>query len=254
VGPAAAVAGFERLLADDCAGLSFTVNRLDLFSDWQGWALDRIHRDRFACKAGAVRTFEDGGSFTGFEFGSRTTKTLSARLYDKTAEVARSGADWWPAIWGERYRPGVPVHRVEFEVGRQGLAEFGLDSPAQVLAGAGDLWRYATHDWLTYRLPATGANRSRRPLAPEWLSIQRASLCGSPIGLERITAGRRAGSIRRLFPGLAGYLATFAAVVGTAGIDDTLVALDGQLREDELGRHVPFPERIRRRREELTAR
>jgi hypothetical protein len=102
VGPAAAVAGFAELLEGCCVELHLAVNRIDLFSDWQGWQLDGTHRARFACRAGALRSFEDGGAFTGFEFGSRTTKTFCARIYDKTAEIARSGADWWPAVWGER--------------------------------------------------------------------------------------------------------------------------------------------------------
>jgi hypothetical protein len=124
-----------------------------------------------------------------------------------------------------------------------------LDELSRTIVASAEL--DATADWLTYREPAAGANRSRRPVAPEWRCVQQAGLAGAPVGLERITAGRRAGSIRRLFPGLAGYLATFAAIVGTAGIDDTLDAVGRQLRNDEIARRVPFPERIRRRREEL---
>jgi hypothetical protein len=43
------------------------------------------------------------------------------------------------------------VHRLEFEFGREALVEFDLNTPDQVLAAAGDLWAYATGDWLTYR-------------------------------------------------------------------------------------------------------
>jgi hypothetical protein len=254
VGPANVVAGFQHLLAEHCEDLRFSVARVDLFSDWQGWALDEGHRERFSCRAASVRTYQERGAFCGFEFGSRSTKTFSARIYDKTAEVAQSGADWWPAVWGERYVAGETVHRVEFEVGRKGLSEFGLDSPAQVLAAGADIWRYCTGDWLTYRLPTADENRSRWPLAPEWAQVQGADLASGHIGLQRATAGRRAGSLRRLFPGLAGYLAAFAAIVGTADIEDTLVALDAQLRNDEIARRVPFAERVSRRRAELAAR
>jgi hypothetical protein len=254
VGPAATVAGYQHLLATDCKDLRFSVNRVDLFSDWQGWALDETHRRRFSCRAGALRSFEEGGAFRGFEFGCRSTKTLTARIYDKSAEIAHSGADWWTAIWGERHVLGVPVHRVEFEIGRKAITDFNLDTPPQVLAAAGDIWRYATGEWLTYRLPAAGTNRSRRPVAPEWLQVQQASLADEPVGIDRVAAGRRSGSLRRLFPGLAGYLAGFAVAVGTEGIEDTLVALDRQLRNDEIARRVPFPERIKRRRAELTTR
>ena len=48
--------------------------------------------------------------------------------------------------------------------------EFDLNTPAQVLAAAGDLWAYATGEWLTYRSPTADQTRSRWPLAPEWLA------------------------------------------------------------------------------------
>ena len=70
---------------------------------------------------------------TGFEFGSRTTKTFLARLYDKTADMAAKDNGWWLEVWGEQYVPGPPVHRLEFEIGRQGLVEFDLNVPDQVL-------------------------------------------------------------------------------------------------------------------------
>ncbi len=253
IGPDATVAGFQSVLAPGCKDLRFSVNRVDLFSDWQGWALDETHRPRFSCRAGNVRSFEEQGAFRGFEFGSRTTRTFTARIYDKTAEIERSGADWWEVIWAERYLAGSPVHRVEFELGRKGITQFGLDTPAQVLAAIADLWHYATGEWLTYRTRSSDANPSRRPLASEWLQIQKASLSGACLGLERVADGRRCGSLRKLFPGLAGYLAAFAVAVGTEGIEDTLVALDRQLRNDEIARRVTFPERIERRRAELAA-
>lgn len=85
-----------------------------------------------------------GGTLTGLEFGSRKTKTLLARLYDKTAEAAAKDTGWWHEVWGERYVPGLPVHRLEFEFSRQGLVEFDLNTPDQVLGAVGDLWSYAT--------------------------------------------------------------------------------------------------------------
>src|SRR5664279_3459800 len=44
--------------------------------------------------------YEDGGSFTGFVFGKRKTKTIAARIYDKTAEVQAKGNAYWEDIWG----------------------------------------------------------------------------------------------------------------------------------------------------------
>lgn len=82
VGPAAAVATLQEVLEPELRQLRLWVNRVDLFADWQRWTLNLDDAQRFVCRADARRTYEVGGTLTGFEFGSRKTKTLLARLYD----------------------------------------------------------------------------------------------------------------------------------------------------------------------------
>lgn len=247
IGPQQTVDRFRVLLGGLVDGLSFSVNRVDLYADFQGWELDAALRERFVCRGNSVRVFEDKGRFQGIQLGMRSTKTLSARVYDKTADIAQSGADWWITVWGDAYDPTLPVFRIELEIGRKAITDFALDTPEDVLAAVGDLWRYGTGEWLTYRTPSR-SSRSRWPIAPEWRSVQLASLAEEAVGAARIQAGKRAGSIRRIFPALTGYLAAFAAAIGTSGIEDTLVALDAQLRNDEIARHVPFEYRVVERR------
>jgi hypothetical protein len=254
VGPEAAVAALHEVLSPELRQLRFWVNRVDLFADWQGWDLTLDDAQRFVCRADARRTYEVAGKLTGFEFGSRKTNTFLARLYDKTADMAAKDNGWWLEVWGERYVPGPPVHRLEFEIGRQGLVEFDLNTPAQVLAAAGDLWAYATGEWLTYRSPTADRTRSRWPLAPEWIQVQRATLGHQAIGLERLRLSRRAASIQKLLPGLSGYLASLGALIGTDGIEDTVSAVGHHLRTYEIISRTAFAERVARRRSELELR
>ena len=253
-GPEAVVSTMRALLEPDLGDVYFSVSRVDLFADWQGWTLTLDDAHRFVCRADTRRTYEVGGMLTGFEFGSRKTKTLSARLYDKTADVAAKGSDWWLEIWGERYVSGLPVHRLEFEVGRQALVEFDLDTPPSVFATMGDLWAYATGDWLTFRSPTADATRSRWPLAPEWVSVQRATLTHRSVGIDRLRSARRSTSIAKLLPGLNGYLASLAALIGADGIDDTVGAIGQHLHDYEIISRTPFAERVARRRSELELR
>lgn len=125
-GPRTAVEWFGEMLAIDCGPVRFGVNRLDLHADFQGWDLDGDQRNRFVCRASMLDTHEDGEDLTGFTFGRRTSKTITARIYDKANESKRKGTDYWPGIWGAQYRPELPVHRVEFEFGREGLRQYGL--------------------------------------------------------------------------------------------------------------------------------
>lgn len=250
VGPEATVATLVDLLAPDLGELRFGVSRVDLFADWQGWTLGTADARRFLCRGDARRTYEVAGRFTGFEFGSRKTQTMSARLYDKTAETAAKNTGWWFEVWGDRYAPGMPVHRIEFEIGRQGLGEFDLDSPGQVLGRADELWTYATEQWLTYRSPTTDRTRSRWPIAPEWRQVQRATLRHQAVGIDRLRNAHRADSVDKLLPGLTGYLASLGALVGTEDIDDTVGFVGHHLTDYEIASHTSFAERVERRRVE----
>jgi len=248
VGPAQAVATFENLLRPLCTQLGFGVSRLDLYVDVQGFPLDADDRERYVCRADARRTYEQSERCSGFDFGSRRGGTVTGRIYDKTLDVAIKGTDWWLEIWGNSHTPGSDVTRVEIEFGRKALTEFRLDSPAEVLAATSGLWAYGTEQWLTHRIPTPDSNRSRWSVSPEWQVVQQASLRHDTRNLERLQARARAGSLRKLTPGLVGYLVGFAAIVGTDDIDDTVEALTHHITNDEIARRITFAARVRRRR------
>ncbi|MGH8995954.1 MAG: hypothetical protein ACRDYB_08005, partial [Acidimicrobiales bacterium] len=232
-GPVQLLEDLRYLLEPELGPLYFSVSRLDLFADVQGWSLSLDDAHRFLCRADARLTYEVGGTLTGFEFGTRKTKTLCARIYDKTADVEVKGTEWWRDIWGERYVEGEPVYRVEFEIGRQGLVDFGIDTPSHALEATGDLWRHATGEWLTHRCPTMDQTRCRWPLSPPWLGVQQASLHDRAVGLVRIHASRRQASIARLLPGLTGYVASLAALSEVEDIDDAADLVGQYLRTYE---------------------
>lgn len=247
LGPVDLVAWIDGLVTSAWGPVHWSVSRVDLFSDWQGWDLHGNDRHRFLCRADSRKTYEHGETFTGFEFGSRSSGTLSARIYDKTVDVDKKGTDWWHTIWGAAFDPHRPVHRVEFECNRTLLREFCLTSPAEVLDAAPSLWSYAT-EWLSFRIPTGDRTPSRWPLAPEWARVRDCQFPGGAIGLERTTAGRRAGSLRKLFPALTGYVSRFAALSGLDDIDDTVAALPAALRDYEVISGVRFRDRVERKR------
>ncbi len=246
-GALGAVEWFEGILGQAVGPLRFGVSRLDLYADWQGWDLDGDQRRRFVCRAERRDLHEVDEELTGFEFGRRSTGSICARIYDKAAEVAAKGTDFWPDIWGERYDRAFPVHRVEFEFGRQGLREFGVGTPREALDAAGALWASVTEGWLTYRSPTSHQNRSRWPLAPEWLDVQRASLREGAAGAERMYEGRRRGQLRKLMPVLNGYMVSFAALIGAAGMDGACARMPALLRSYEVMSRRKFSERVAER-------
>ncbi len=128
VGPEASVAWFSELAVGFTRGLRLTASRVDVFSDWHGLELDVANRGNFVGRAKRLDTHEEGGRLTGFEFGRRSTKTVAGRIYDKSLDVANTGKLWWQDVWGSAYDSSQQVFRVEFEFGRKGLTQYGVDS------------------------------------------------------------------------------------------------------------------------------
>jgi hypothetical protein len=134
VGPEETVRHFADLVRPFIEGLVLSVARLDLFVDMEGMQLCAQDRSAFVCRGDGCTTYENSNTVTGFAFGSRRTQRITARLYDKTAEMALKSTDWWELVWGDRHTPGAQVWRIEFEVGRAALSDLELFRPEAVLA------------------------------------------------------------------------------------------------------------------------
>ncbi|HEY1831367.1 MAG TPA: hypothetical protein VGG38_14115 [Acidimicrobiales bacterium] len=160
VGP---VRHFEDLLRPVVDGLGLSVARIDLFCDLENMLFQGDDRRAFLCRGDVCTTYEADHVCTGFSFGSRRTQRISARIYDKTAEMATKGSDWWEVVWGERHHDGAQVWRVEFEIGRTALSELDLFLPDAVLAAAPSLWRSCA---TRTGAGAPGSRPSRPPAAP----------------------------------------------------------------------------------------
>jgi hypothetical protein len=247
-GTTAAVQWFRACLEAEVGPLLLGVSRLDIHADWQGWAPGWNDRERFVCRADALALRGSRGELTGWEFGRRMTGTVCSRIYDKTLEVEQKGVDYWLDIWGEQFDAGRPVLRVEFEIGRNGLREFRIDSPEEAIESAGGIWMRATEDWLSYRTPTNDGTRSRWPVAPEWECIRRSKLAEGAFGVERMRESRRSGQLRVMGPQLVGHLVSFGAVVGTSEITDTCRELVVFLGRYDRRSEVSFAERIAAKR------
>jgi hypothetical protein len=235
---------FMRLLERVVGVCVFTVSRIDLYGDFQGWNPTGEDRHRFVFRARELDTYEDSAELTGFTFGRRTSGTITARIYDKSRQMEQKGADFWPTVWGEKYDKEAPVFRVEFELARAALRQYDVNTLQEALDAVPALWLSVSTEWLTYRCPTADETRSRWPVAPEWQVVQRASLGEGAFGIRRMYDGRTKGTVRKLTPMLNGTVAHLGALLGTSGIDDTLLALAGVLRDAETITRRAFSDRI----------
>ncbi|MBK7021891.1 MAG: hypothetical protein IPH38_20490 [Candidatus Microthrix sp.] len=250
LGPEGTIAWVRGVLANAGIDVRLQVARLDLHSDWQGLWIEAEERSNFVTYSDRRSLYEVAEDLSGLNFGKRGAP-LYARLYDKTREMEAKGDDWWLDVWGSAYRRGDRVLRVEFEFTRQGLKEFGVTTPEDAFDQVGPLWAYATGRWLSLRVPADDATRARWPVDPRWTAVQQATLAGAALPAERIRAGENAGTMRRLLPGLVGYLSGAAVPLGTFDIEDTLEAIRPYLDAYAEQTGVWFDQRVADKRRQL---
>ena len=228
LGPAGTVLWAENFLEACGVEASLHVSRLDLHSDWQGVEFLANERQNFVTYSSHRSLHEVYEDLSGLNFGKRGA-ALYARIYDKTRECEEKGHDWWPEVWGAAYDPERKVTRVEFEFSRAGLTEFGVDTPADALAKAPELWAYASCSWLSLRVPTEDDTRSRWPVDDRWKLVQASSLAGGCAPAARIRAGEREGQLRTLRKLATGVLSSMAVPMGTTDLGDTLQAAENEL-------------------------
>ena len=104
-----------------------------------------------------------GDALETFYHGAKSSP-IQLRIYDKALEVARGGTKWWfYKLWGVSL--DAAVWRVEFQLRRPILKQFGIHSLDDLSSRAGSLWRYLTAEWCSLRLP-DDSNVTRRTVHP----------------------------------------------------------------------------------------
>lgn len=175
VGPERAAADAHALLSEvgELDGAE-TVSRCDLAVDLDtdidigGWPA----RD-WVTHAENIDPHYQGRVFTGWSIGLGAA--LSLRLYEKLLEIHRkSGKTYLFKLWEEAgWFYGDPVRRLEFQLRRLLLHEFGLKSLKDVLRARPGLWAYATREWTRLTVPNTeDQSNSRWPTHPWWERVQ----------------------------------------------------------------------------------
>jgi len=112
--------------------------------------------------------YRENGAVQTFTFG-RSDAVL--RVYDKVAEIEQQSEKVWLfALWGQ----DQDVWRIEWQVRKDLLREYGIRTFDDLARGIKPLLRYLAAEHATLRMPGNDSNRSRWPLHPLWTSVQRA--------------------------------------------------------------------------------
>lgn len=134
-----------------------------------------------------------GGENTGFSLGKGQ---LMFRVYDKLAELKRSGKTYMRRLWQKAGWNHGPVTRIEFQMRKKALSTFDeIRKRGRYWSVVADclpaIWGYLTRSWLTLRTKTADKQRSRWPVDPVWQKVQ-AMGWGEMEPVRRASLGRPA--------------------------------------------------------------
>ncbi|AUM63544.1 replication initiation factor [Brevibacillus laterosporus] len=161
--------------------------------------------------------FSEGREFSGLKIGARGG--LHCRIYNKLIELTVSGKSWFKQIWLDNgWAESKVVWRVEFEIRRQVLKQFSINTIEELLQKEDRLWAYLTGDWLSIRQPSKD-NVSRWKVKRKWKIIENAGLNYQPSPIVREVI--KQGNLLQLLNQTAGLMLSVAALSKHDTIEDT---------------------------------
>jgi len=166
------------------------------------------------------------------------------RIYDKDKEIHAKGTKFWFAeIWN--IDDVAEVWRVEFQMRRPFLRQFGINSLENLWQKIGGVWAYLTDEWISLRLPDNDRT-ARRTVLPWWEHVQKAgNTYDSAGGVRRYGQNDMLAPVEWYVSHVAGCLASVAARLN---IDDCTEAV--KVLSDNLEghwRHKDFKSEVQKR-------
>ncbi len=204
-------------------------SRCDLTADFLvpgGFSLEFL-QSRKVTRSRKSNSYLNGDKLETFYAGDKGG-TVQLRIYDKSAEVARDGKKpWFWKLWG--IDPCPDVWRVEFQLRRPALKQYGVNSLPELDAKIGGIWKDLTERWFSLRLPGE-ENTERRTVDPFWEKVKScAERFGPATAVKRDLSGSDATSIEWHLSHIDGCLASIAARRGIHNRQDALQELISQL-------------------------
>ena len=204
-------------------------SRLDLCADFKlesGLTLPFLQQHA-VCRSRDLATFIKGDTLETCYFGSASSP-IRLRIYDKGKEVFKGGTKLWFAdLWNcDDFNN---IWRVEFQLRREALKQFHIDTIDHLWDDLGGVWRYLTNEWFSLRL-LDNDRTNRRPLHPWWEEV---TACSDKLGTDQqVCREFRKGSdasAQWFIAHIAGCLPSFAARVNARTYQDAILKLGKKL-------------------------
>lgn len=201
-----------------------TISRVDIFADFTtDEELEKVENISWVARANKLAKYYDGSPLTGYSIG--LGGIISARIYDKTAEIKVSHKDYLKKIWEKRGWDTLQnVWRLEFQLKRAYLREVSINTFSNLMEKVNSLWAYCASDWLRLAVKGDTVNRTRWKTHPMWKKIQSVRINDGKItGILREVDKSRVPSDKTIFQNGMGYLTSFAAKEGFENVTNETV-------------------------------
>jgi len=193
---------------------SSKVSRCDLCADFliRGGLTDRFIREHRVSHSDKQSFHADGNRLETYYLGSKRSP-IQLRIYDKAKEIhEKSKKFWFKELWGVDELEDI--WRVEFQLRRTALKQFGIEGTETLKVKLPGLWRHLTTEWFSLRI-RDDSNTSRQSFHPWWFQVQEcAGEFGQWMPVSRVQRATRPQDISQLASMVAGYLVSYAAATG----------------------------------------
>ncbi len=154
-------------------------------------------------------------------FGTRDSKNIYCRIYNKTLEIQeKKHKTWFYEIWNKNGLNFENVWNIEFEIKSEFLRKYELYTVNDILTHLKDLWLLCTSKFLT-KINNDNAKVERCSINSEWLEIQKCynNFKSSPLIDKKIKQDYDAND---LIPTIMGYITSYCAYKKILAIDDAI--------------------------------
>jgi len=154
---------------------------------------------------------------------------LRLRIYNKTKELLKhKDKPWFFELWNVSQE--TEVWRFEFQVRREALKEFQVETVDDLQSRLAGIWTYLTEKTFSLRL-LDNENTSRRTVHNLWKSVQNcAPRFGEVLEVSRVRF-HQLPETEWYVPHIAGCLTGYAARKGIGSLTEALTALEIDLRD-----------------------
>ena len=153
---------------------------------------------------------------------------IQLRIYNKGLEVRQGGIKlWFLELW--QRESTEDIWRIEFQVRRSALKQFGINSLDDLKEKQAGLWVYLTSKWFSLRLPDHD-KAERKTINPFWCAVQECfKQYASDKEVKRVCGSAGTASPEWHLSHIDGCLSSFAARLEITNRDDALHELQRRL-------------------------